>query len=58
MKTKLKGSKLEGDDPKKPKLSSAADDDRLWHDDWPDKTGPIDLNVHDLPHESSDVEWW
>lgn len=29
-----------------------------WHADWPDKTGPINLRVHDLPHESSDIEWW
>lgn len=25
--------------------------------DWPGP-GPIDLNVHDLPHNSSDTEWW
>ena len=25
--------------------------------DWP-KDGPIDLNVHDLPHLSSSTEWW
>ncbi len=25
--------------------------------DWP-KPGPIDLAVHDLPHESSTIEWW
>jgi hypothetical protein len=30
----------------------------IWHDDWPAKTGPIDLVVHDLPHESSYLEWW
>src|ERR1700720_3725750 len=25
--------------------------------DWP-KEGPIDLNLHDLPHASSTTEWW
>ncbi len=25
--------------------------------DWP-KEGPIDLNIHDLPHASSTTEWW
>ena len=25
--------------------------------DWP-KNGPIDLSVHDLPHQSSTIEWW
>jgi geranylgeranyl pyrophosphate synthase/predicted secreted hydrolase len=25
--------------------------------DWP-KEGPIDLNIHDLPHHSSTTEWW
>lgn len=25
--------------------------------DWPGP-GPIDLDVHDLPHESSELEWW
>jgi geranylgeranyl pyrophosphate synthase/predicted secreted hydrolase len=30
----------------------------IWRDDWPAKTGPIDLVVHDLPHKSSGVEWW
>jgi geranylgeranyl pyrophosphate synthase/predicted secreted hydrolase len=25
--------------------------------DWP-SAGPIDLEVHDLPHESSTTEWW
>ena len=26
--------------------------------DWPSAMGPIDLNVHDGPHESSITEWW
>jgi hypothetical protein len=26
-------------------------------DDWPGE-GPIDLQVHDLPHRSSTLEWW
>jgi len=26
-------------------------------DDWP-KPGSLDLNVHDLPHRSSETEWW
>lgn len=25
--------------------------------DWP-KSGPIDLTIHDLPHDSSTTEWW
>src|SRR5256885_2966 len=25
--------------------------------DWP-QDGPIDLNIHDLPHASSTTEWW
>ena len=25
--------------------------------DWP-KDGEIDLNIHDLPHQSSTTEWW
>lgn len=27
-------------------------------EDWPSATGDIDLAVHDLPHESSQTEWW
>lgn len=26
--------------------------------DWPAETGEIDLDIHDLPHASSDTEWW
>lgn len=26
--------------------------------DWPGHFGPIDLDAHDLPHESSATEWW
>lgn len=26
--------------------------------DWPSSVGAIDLNVHDLPHNSSATEWW
>lgn len=25
--------------------------------DWPG-SGPLDLNAHDLPHNSSSIEWW
>jgi len=25
--------------------------------DWPEQ-GPIDLEIHDLPHRSSSTEWW
>src|SRR3954467_7838265 len=28
-----------------------------WPSDWPED-GPIDLDVHDRPHASSDLEWW
>ena len=26
--------------------------------DWPDAVGPIDLTLHDRPHDSSATEWW
>jgi len=26
--------------------------------DWPSRYGEIDLSVHDLPHSSSQTEWW
>jgi len=26
--------------------------------DWPARVGPIDLDIHDLPHASSQTEWW
>lgn len=26
--------------------------------DWPEQNGAIDLNIHDLPHASSSIEWW
>lgn len=26
--------------------------------DWPEKNGEIDLQIHDLPHQSSGTEWW
>ncbi|RYY34597.1 hypothetical protein EON62_03155, partial [archaeon] len=27
-------------------------------DDWPSAVGDIDLELHDLPHASSQTEWW
>jgi geranylgeranyl pyrophosphate synthase/predicted secreted hydrolase len=27
-------------------------------EDWPSAVGAIDLDMHDLPHESSQTEWW
>ena len=30
---------------------------QVWPQDWPEP-GPIDLSIHDLPHESARVEWW
>ena len=30
----------------------------LWRVDWPLAEGPIDLAVQDLPHDSSNTEWW
>jgi predicted secreted hydrolase len=27
-------------------------------EDWPTATGDIDLALHDLPHDSSQTEWW
>merc|ERR1719421_307389 len=26
--------------------------------DWPAMVGALDLDIHDLPHESSTTEWW
>ncbi len=26
--------------------------------DWPARVGPIDLSLHDLPHEHASTEWW
>ncbi|MBK7148021.1 MAG: polyprenyl synthetase family protein [Bacteroidetes bacterium] len=31
--------------------------EKFFAADWP-KDGPIDLNIHDLPHASSSTEWW
>ena len=28
------------------------------HSDWPAKGADIDLGIHDLPHSSSNIEWW
>lgn len=33
------------------------DHETRYPTDWP-QPGPIDLDVHDLPHASSDIEWW
>ena len=30
---------------------------RSFPSDWPD-SGPIDLTIHDRPHDSSTIEWW
>ena len=30
----------------------------LYKPDWPAKHKPLDLTIHDLPHESSLIEWW
>lgn len=30
----------------------------VYEPDWPHKGKPLDLSVHDLPHESSGTEWW
>ena len=30
---------------------------QTWPADWPDD-GPIELDIHDLPHASSQTEWW
>src|SRR4051812_431011 len=35
----------------------AAPPTKFFAPDWP-KDGPIDLNIHDLPHASSTTEWW
>lgn len=26
--------------------------------DWPARVGPIDLSLHDLPHDHASTEWW
>ena len=28
------------------------------HDDWPVENADIALDIHDLPHASSNIEWW
>jgi hypothetical protein len=33
-------------------------DEPLWRVDWPLADGPLDLAVQDLPHDSSNTEWW
>lgn len=45
---------------KSPKKSPKLNEKLLasYPDDWPALEGEIDLNVHDLPHESSSTEWW
>ena len=30
----------------------------LYKSDWPPKHKPLDLELHDLPHASSLIEWW
>lgn len=37
--------------------STSTNDKKMYPWDWP-KPGPIDLQLHDLPHLSSSVEWW
>ncbi|HWB63196.1 MAG TPA: lipocalin-like domain-containing protein, partial [Chitinophagales bacterium] len=39
------------------KKSSTLSSPSFFAADWP-KEGPIDLNIHDLPHASSTTEWW
>jgi len=36
---------------------SSAEQSMFAPTDWP-KNGSIDLNIHDLPHASSTIEWW
>lgn len=31
---------------------------RNHHDDWPNDDEEISLDIHDLPHRSSNIEWW
>jgi len=37
--------------------SRSAAKTKFFAKDWP-ADGPIDLNIHDLPHQSSTTEWW
>ncbi len=30
----------------------------IYKEDWPHKGKPLDLETHDLPHDSSGTEWW
>lgn len=39
-------------------LPAASMGDFVRPADWPAEEGDIDLVVHDLPHASSDTEWW
>ena len=31
---------------------------RDGHDDWQSDEVKISLDIHDLPHKSSNIEWW
>lgn len=33
-------------------------EDNNEHDDWPTGNDEISLGIHDLPHRSSNIEWW
>lgn len=49
---------VESDVSLSPSTSGVNKDRPEWKADWPAETGPIDTMLHDLPHASSDVEWW
>lgn len=40
-----------------PTAHSTPESPGIFPDDWPGP-GPIDLTRHDLPHDSSTIEWW
>jgi geranylgeranyl pyrophosphate synthase/predicted secreted hydrolase len=33
-------------------------DESDHHDDWPSDESEISLDIHDLPHSTSNIEWW
>src|SRR5689334_11624899 len=39
-------------------VSNWVDEDFVPPEDWPPLVGEIDLAIHDLPHKSSNLEWW
>lgn len=39
-------------------MEETAREHPIYKEDWPHKGRPLDLEKHDLPHDSSGTEWW